>query len=723
MFKQIILLITLFILNAYAFEMNMETLYLTAGDKNSVVSTMFDAYGMNYKTIQLPTNELVLENNKVALYNSIVIEDATKEILASIKPQIEEYQMKYKVRVAYLNCEPDESFGFSDTIKTTDSNDKYELTNEGLTFANKYKMNGNGVSFNSTSCVYNYSTDKCDTYYHYRVPMNNNDVNQLVIPILKYKDLDYYAGFIIKNNTNDIESIHFYLSYIESLIAYFTSHLWISWVNYGIIDGFRRLYFGIQIDDFFINNPFNFTKGTEYRSSIQDLKNIAQWQKEITEKRMPYGSSFKIELAFNGMYVLIISQHKEHISQSYTDPHNHYTYVFPMSEEGTHKWPDNIDSNWDDSVLRNGDKLYDYIAKNPEVQDNFYWLTHTFSHHNLNSASFHDADVEIGLNIKLADEPYLGMYNRPCFSQNSIVCPEISGMHNGHTLEAFKKNRIYYGVGDNSRPDVSPDNYYFPLITNQTTSNFDGFYIIPRQPTEMYWDCSLPDQILTLYKERGGDQDIDWTNFVRRDIENSVKNFLKLRHDPYMFHEGNLRNEDVPEIDINGVRGKFGLMQEWVEKMVAEIKKYLDWPLITKKMDDLAQTYILRVQQRECEPKYTMVIEDKTLTIKEIKVSSTKGSCKVPLFAIRNTQFDKSTVSSIEQIGNEPPTAWIDATNNKVKSVKFVNKLQWNNDDYTGDKNDLDYLMTNDAISSSSLLNHFKYILLFVISILFMNRI
>jgi len=710
------LLVATFIVNVCAFEMNMETLYLTNADKNSVVYTMFDAYGMNYKTVRLPTTDIVLEKDNVALYNSIVVEDATKDILASIKPQIEAYQKKYKVRVAYLNCEPDLSFGFINAVNTTNTQDDiFELTEEGLKLANKYQMNGKGIGFEARDCVLN-SNNVCDTYYHYRVPLPI-DKNIEVTPILKYRNVNDFAGFIIKKD--GIESIHFFVPNIDTMITYFTGHLWISWTNYGIIDGFRRLYFGIQIDDFFINNPFNYTKGTEYRSSIQDMKNLAEWQKEITKQRMPNGSDFKIELAYNGMYVLIIADHKQHISQEYESINNPYTYVFPMDEEGTHKWPETFDSDWDDAALRKGDKLYDYFAQNPEAQDNFYWLTHTFSHHNLNSASFHDADVEISYNIKIADDPYLGMYKRPCFSQHSIVCPEISGMHNGHTLEAFKKNNIFYGVGDTSRADLNPDNFYFPLITNKTTSNFDGFYVIPRQPTEMYWDCSTPEQILELYKKRTGEEET-WDEHVRKDIENSVKNFINLRHDPYMFHEGNLRNEDAAEIEINGVKGKFGLMQQWVENMVVEIRKYLEWPLITKKMDDLAQTYALRINQTECVPNYTMVIDDKTLKISEIKVASTTGQCTVPLFAIRDTQFEESTVSRIEQIGDEPPTAWIDAET-KPKSVKFINDLVWNDDTFTGDK--AFFINSRSAGLSRVTFNGFKTILLLIGGFLFINLI
>jgi len=661
------------VLNVYSFEMNLRTLHLTNADKNSVVDSMFEAYGMNYDTVRLPTTTLNLENNNVALYNAIVVEDATLEMLAAIRKQIEDYQRKYKVRVAYLNCEPDPYFGFNSSTKSISESETVELTKEGLELAKKYQMNGKDVKFKFGTCVVN-EDHNCDPYYHYLVKFEGG-----IIPLLKYDDSETYCGGIVKSK--DIESIHFFNSNINSSIAYFVSHLWISWTNYGIIDGFRRLYFSTQIDDFFISNPYNNQKGTEFRTSVQDMKNIAKWEQEIAAERMPKGSQYKVELAFNGWYVLSTADHKQHIAVDWTNYGKPRDYVMPLSEEGSHKYPEQIDSDWYDAALRK-DELYDFFAKNPENQDNFYWLTHTFSHHNLDYASYHDADIEISLNIKLADDPYLGMYKRDCFSPHSIVCPEISGLHNGHTLKAFTDNAVTYGVGDTSRRDLDPDNWYYPLITNQTTSNFDGFFIIPRQPTEIYWDCSTAEQILTLYKERSGNE-VTWENHLQKEADYHILNFLKLRHDPYMFHEGNLRNEDAPEVDIEGVKGNFGIMQQWVERIVVEIKKYMDWPLITKKMDDLAETYKTKINQEKCMPKYTMVVDDATMNISEIKVSSTTGECEVPLFIVRDTGFEESNVKNIEQIGNDPATAWISATT-EPKSIKFTNDIKWNDDTYTG---------------------------------------
>jgi len=282
----------------------------------------------------------------------------------------------------------------------------------------------------------------------------------------------------------------------------------------------------------------------------------------------------------------------------------------------------------------------------------------------------------------MCSEPYLGMYERPCYSPHSIVTPEISGLHNGDALRALTENNVLYAVGDTSRTDLSPANFYLPFISNMTTSNFDNFIVIPRQPPQIYWDCSTIDENLALYNERYG-HPIEWNTHLNNEAALHVKNFLKLRHDPYMFHEGNLRNEDVPESEFGGVKGKFGLMQSWVERMNVELKKYLDWPIISIKMDDLVQTYLRRLEKEKCLPQYTMVIDDATYKISEIKVASTSGKCTVPVFAIRNAEFDKNTVDEIEQIGNDPQTAWVTVSDNAPKSVKFTSDVQWNDDSYT----------------------------------------
>ncbi|ORX75258.1 hypothetical protein BCR32DRAFT_329886 [Anaeromyces robustus] len=653
--------------------MNMKVLYMTAADQNTIVPSMFEAYGMVYDTVTLPVTQTVnLETNGKALYSAIVIENATQDIITTIKPFIEELQKKYKIRVAYLNCEPDQSFGI--TAKQSVFMRKVLLTKQGIELAKKYQMKGEGMHMDVGTCIVD-SNFNCQPYNHYEVTFNNPDY----IPILKYDDIDDYAGVVVKQK-DGLESIHIFIPFIESTSAYFTSHLWISWVNYGLINGFRRIYFDIQVDDYFADNKFNYTEGIHYRTSVDDMKNISNWQKDIL-KRMPNGSDFKLELAMNGLHVLTNAHHKEFVAADWTVYDVGQDYVKPLTEVGSNRWQGNEDTEWDPMALKE-DPLYAYFAENPQAQDDFYWLTHTFSHQNLNFASLHDADMEIGLNVKMADEPYLGMYKRDCFSQHSIVTPEISGLHNGHVLQVFEKYGIKYAVGDTSRKDLTQENYHLPFISTMETSNYEGFIVIPRQPPQIYWDCSTKDEILAYYQQFYGNT-IEWTTHLKNEAELHVKNLLKLRHDPYMFHEGNLRNVDMPEIEMEGVTGRFGLLQQWVERILAEYNKYLDWPLISIKMDNLAETYLRRLKQKQCQPQYTMIIDEKSLKISEIKVSSTSGECRVPLFAIRDAEFDTNGIT-VEKIGNDPPTAWIDINSGAPKSIKFKNDVIWNDDTYTG---------------------------------------
>ncbi|ORX50616.1 hypothetical protein BCR36DRAFT_583203 [Piromyces finnis] len=190
---------------------------------------------------------------------------------------------------------------------------------------------------------------------------------------------------------------------------------------------------------------------------------------------------------------------------------------------------------------------------------------------------------------------------------------------------------------------------------------------------------------------------VTWEKHLDEEAELHIKNFLKLRHDPYMFHEGNLRNADFQEVTIGKATGKFGMMQQWVERMVVEVGKYLDWPMISVKMDDLAASYIDRISRASCQPQYTMVIDDDSGIIKEVKVESQaevklnivgdyKAQCRAPLFVMRNVEFnEKHDIQNVEKIGDEPPTAWIILDKaGESKSFKFSKEIKYNDEKFVG---------------------------------------
>lgn len=331
--------------------------------------------------------------------------------------------------------------------------------------------------------------------------------------------------------------MYVFVPFVDSIIAFYISHFWINWTSYGIVNGFRRLYLGVQVDDYFADNVVNelLQEDRSFRTSIDDMKGIAEWQNTLAD-RMPKGSFYRTELAMNSIPILVAAEHKQYEIRNWNLTAQEDAYIKPLNEIGDQRWSGNEDTDWDPEALRK-DPLYEYFAKNSETQDDFFWLTHTFSHENLDYASKFDVENEIGLNIKMANENYLDLYEKEWFSKNSIVCPEISGLHNGHCLEAFNEYNVIYGVGDTSRADITNmTNPYIPMMTTMATSNFEGFMIIPRQPTQVYWDIDTVEGTEKYYNNFYK-TDATWSQILDREALHVTKLFLQLRHDPYMFHE------------------------------------------------------------------------------------------------------------------------------------------------------------------------------------------
>jgi len=649
----------------------MKTLYITDGTKNSIIQTMLNSYGIPFDSVTLPINSVYLENENGALFNSIIVEGASSSNFpAELKMQIENYQKKYNVRVAYLNSEPDTSKGFADAtqVKTTTG---VKLTSEGNKLAEQIQMKGKDIVFDVPNSSIDYKGTLTPISHYEPTIADSTALKEL----LKFNNTKASCAGALYDKEG-INSMYLFIPFVDSIVAFFTSHFWINWTTYGIVNWFRRIYLGVQVDDFFANNTVNqlLKEDRSFRTSVEDIQGIMEWQNTVAD-RMPKGSFYRTEVAMKSIPILVYSEHKNLEIKNWTLTPKEDTYIKPLNEIGDQRWSGEEDTEWYPEALRN-DPLYDFFAQNPDNQDDFFWLSHTFSHENLDYASKFDVENEIGLNIKMGNKNYLDLYEKEWFSKNSVVCPEISGLHNGHCLEAFKEYNIIYGVGDTSRADITNmTNPYIPVVTTMETSNFDGFIIIPRQPTQVYWDIDTIEGT-EIYYNNLYKSNLTWKQILDLEALHVAKLFLQLRHDPFMFHESNLRNADFPTVTINGASGHYGLLQQWVERIIEEITKYVDWPIISLKMDELVQTYIKRIDRVKCNPEYKMIINEDTRVIESIEIISS-GECEVPLFINRNFEIDSKSVDSIEQIGNDPKTAWIKLIGGKARSVKFTSKALW----------------------------------------------
>jgi len=382
----------------------------------------------------------------------------------------------------------------------------------------------------------------------------------------------------------------------------------------------------------------------EYRISVGDIQDYINFKNNIIQK-MPAGSSFTVELAFNGNGLLPVTDQVQVDGNRYVE----IDYIKPMGT-GMKNWPVTTyePTNWSDDYFSH-DELYKYF-KVKENRSHFYWSSHTFTHENLDNASRSDVDNEIRLNIEIAK--MLDLDEEDWWSGKSIITPQISGLHNGDALEIFRQYGIVSATGDISRADITNvTNYYHPFITTKETSNVENFPIIPRSPAEVYYYSSTPEENTYIYNYMyhtyfGGDS--TWEELLERESSRVLRLMMLLRHEAHQFHQANMRSDDKTN--------HRSILQQWVEAVVNLYTKYVDWPLVSYKLDDLNQLSIDRYNADLCNASYKLNIEKGFLT-DIIITSPTAKVCVLPLTVpgdvIRKPQHQ------YEQLGNDPLTVWV----------------------------------------------------------------
>ncbi|KAJ3327860.1 hypothetical protein HDU93_001780, partial [Gonapodya sp. JEL0774] len=352
----------------------------------------------------------------------------------------------------------------------------------------------------------------------------------------------------------------------------------------------------------------------------EDIAQIYAWQDDLNS-RLPAGSNFKLEFAINGNGILgNISSPL--LIQLGTPPVVSSTYAKPLGT-GTSLWPASYSTSW---TNLGADPLFAFFTASQANQNRVNWLTHTFTHESLDSATTYDVAQEIQVNVKMAQT--MGLVGQSWWSPGSIITPAITGLFNGDALSVFTANGIVTAVGDNSRSALVPSNKYLDWVSTQASSNFDGFHVIPRQPAEVYYTSDTVTQNVQIYNSIYSSQlgTSNWTQILDREVARVVPMLMSLRHDPHMFHQANLRNIDQPIVTVGGKTGRLSLLQQWVEAIVAKYTATVTWPIQGLKMDDLALLYRERESRETCGISTTLNVA--TGVVSSVTVKTT-NACKV----------------------------------------------------------------------------------------------
>ncbi|KAL5117246.1 hypothetical protein ACEQ8H_004805 [Pleosporales sp. CAS-2024a] len=446
-------------------------------------------------------------------------------------------------------------------------------------------------------------------------------------------------------------------------------HSWITWVTRGLFVGFRRIYLNTQVDDMFLETELYRPQGQSYRCKPEDLNDHVTWQADINS-RMPAGSEYFVEIGHNGngdIEAAADTDQGENVCSpgpgmqagaiEYPDQPDGWNLEY-AKPPGTGKniWPDKPTSyTWSEECAAIDD-LQNWFADATNL-DNFAHISHTFSHADLTNGSYSDASKEIAFNRAWLKQQGIDQAKR--WSDSGIIPPAITGLHNADAIRGWMDNGIFNVVGDNTRPVLRNSNTFWPLNSTVEVNGYAGLNIMPRWASIIYYNCDLPACTLQEWIDTSAGAGT-FADLLVNARDTAVRNLMGLHWDAYMFHQANMRVNDVPTTTVNGKSGRFSLLMTWVETVTAEVMRVTTWPFKTLKHDDLAQTFLNRQARDLCRPSLTWTLSANGASIQSMNVYTAGGNtCKTPIPVTVPVATSSSTGATKEQVGTDPLTLWI----------------------------------------------------------------
>jgi len=680
----------------------MKALVLTANlDVESVILAL-DSYGIPYDIIKVTSSNNNLENlnlyndSNEPKYNLVIVNGSNlpikeNDMLVSALSdeqwtELNEYEVKHHIRRVIIADDASTNPLVKENYRSKSHSLKLE---EPVHVANsdtaKEIFNDAGVKFTAPFDVSLVTSSE--------VEIISTNTTQ---PLLVYEGTNGVAATISKFE-NGREEMNFFFNFVSwSQTCIILNHVWLNWGTRSLYNGFRRVYFTPQVDDVFLSTSLvdlvkgNEVGGEELRVQLTDFQKTAQFQKDILSI-MPEGSLYKIELAFNGNGIL-----KEEAIDIDVNSHVDTEYIMEPGM-GEKRWPmENYELSNSQIEKFEKDEVFNYFSHNQAAQKDFFWTSHTFSHLNLDNASKSDVDNEIRLNIEVAG--LLGLIDKNYWSGNSIITPQNSGLHNKDALEVLKKYGINSAIGDLSRSSISNlEHPYQPFITTKESSNLEGFVVVPRSPTEIYRHCSTMIENTWMYNKLYNDF-VDFNEFLETESARTLLLMTKLRHEAHLFHQENIRHYEK-----EGNNGE-SLLEVWTRSTVELYNRFVNWPLISLKLDDQAEAYVNRVKLDSCGHETKLIVENNKIV--SIEVSASKGDCTVPITVPANVNESSLPANAyLEQVGRDPLTVWIPLKKGEKKSFQLQPAVEWGFGGFQASEAVLEEAIKNEVANNTTIVD------------------
>jgi hypothetical protein len=360
------------------------------------------------------------------------------------------------------------------------------------------------------------------------------------IPILSDANGNSLGAIRFYSNGRQVLSLTFDSNpnLVHSLVL---SYGLVNWLTKGIFLGERHIYASPQVDNLFLANSDWQSKntcntsadntGSTYRITGDDLQTLINWQKG--KQAASTSSNLTLTMAYN----------------AYGTTPNAYN-------------PDTLTP----------------AAKSSQAQLN--WVSHTYTHSNLDTSSYSASLTEIKQNNLAANTL---QFTR--FSPRSLITPDLSGLTNPNFLKAAYDSGIRYLLSDASKPaytNPSPNAGIY-------NSSQPQILLLPARPNNLFYNVSTPAawvaEFNCLYQRSLG-KTLTYKQILDIESQTLLLNLLKGDCDPWMFHQSNLRAYD----------GVHSLLSDLLDITMQKYTQYYTLRILSPSMDTLGTLVTQRMQ-------------------------------------------------------------------------------------------------------------------------------
>lgn len=276
----------------------------------------------------------------------------------------------------------------------------------------------------------------------------------------------------------------------------------INWATRGIFLGERKVYFVPQPDDVFAwgdgwdsDTQTIIVDQKNHRLSPDDLDSLVAWMNDL-KTTVPNAADFKIEMPFNGL----------------------------GAEEDRAGYPGGPLGAVDPGTL---------TAKALELEQEFIWLNHTYTHADLDNASYALSYAEIAKNNDLA----ANLLNFTDYTTTTLLTGAYSGVTNPNVIGAAYDLGVRYLLADASvvptytapAPNIGIPHPLNPAVL-----------LIPRHANNIYYFAVTPQDETEYYNSIYTDTSRTYEQIIDTITDQSLENLLDFRINPTMFHMNNI---------------------------------------------------------------------------------------------------------------------------------------------------------------------------------------